>query len=136
MNQFIKVFPAILLAFNGVVYVAIGIIFSLDAERWFGNVGVTLADPVGFTELRAVYGGLMLAMGIFFLLSIRVRNWLVPGTAFLLISYFGLVLARSQGIFLLGQSTPVIMQIYLIEWVCLILSAIALRMVLRTANQI
>lgn len=134
MTLLLKNFPAVFLIFNGVVYAAIGALFCMNAERWFGNVSVVLADPAGYTELRAVYGGLMLAMGIFLLLCARLASWRVPGTAFLLISYTGLVLARSQGIFVLGQSTPVIMQIYLVEWICLLLSAVALRTLLTASR--
>lgn len=130
MNQFIRFLPQTLLLVNGVIYFAIGVVFCLDAERWFGNIGVTLVDPVGYTELRAVYGGMMLALGIFLVLCARIRDWVIPGTAFLLISYLGLVLARSQGMFLLGQSSPMIVQLYVIEWVSLVLSALAMRIAL------
>ena len=56
MNVLARLFPPVLLALNGLIYLGIGWLFISDVAGWFDVVGVNLRSDMGYTELRAVYG--------------------------------------------------------------------------------
>lgn len=125
MNALIRLFPAGLLILNGLIYLAIGWLFITDVVAWFAGVGVSLRSALGYTELRSVYGGFMLAFGAFLLICGVRKSYVAPGVLLLVLSYAGLVAARSWGVLVDQQYNPLILQIYISEWLALVLSIAA-----------
>ena len=69
MIVLVRFFPASLLALNGLIYGLLSVMFVLEPLRWFANLNIELQDPVGYTELRTTYIGLMASLALFSLLA-------------------------------------------------------------------
>ena len=65
MRLIIRHFPSVFLLLNGLIYLFLAYLFLTDAAGWFIRLGVSPSEEVGLTELRAMYLGLMFAIGIF-----------------------------------------------------------------------
>ncbi len=127
MSSIARLFPLILLAVNGVLYLYVAWLFISDPVDWFAALDVRLSrGSVGYTELQSVYAGLMAAMGLFFVLCAWRPTWREPGLVFMLLSYAGLVLMRSNGILIEQSYNTLILQIYIAEWLALLLAIVAL----------
>lgn len=133
MNVISRLFPPILLALNGLIYLWVGWLFLTETVAWFAAVGVSLRSSLGYTELRSVYGGFMAAFGVFLLVCAARKNHAASGILMLVLSYAGLVAARSWGVLIEQQYNMLILQIYIGEWFALVLS-IAAWFVLRRSH--
>lgn len=60
-----KRYPEVVLWGCALVFVVTGIVFTLVPRAMFADVGLDVADGSPITELRAVYGGVHLAIGVF-----------------------------------------------------------------------
>jgi len=116
--------PALLLV-NAFLYAWVALLFLLDSQTWFAAIGVEQATAAAYTELKTVYVGLMGAMAGFFAFCALRRDHLRPGVLFLLISYVGLVAGRSWGILVDGAYNSLVLQLYVVEWLALLLAALA-----------
>jgi hypothetical protein len=125
MNALARLFPPALLALNGLIYLGVGWLFISDVAGWFETVGVSLRSDTGYTELRSVYGGFMLAFGAFLLVCALRRPYASAGVLLLVFTYAGLVAARSWGVLVEQAYNATILQIYISEWLALVLSIAA-----------
>lgn len=121
-----KTFPAALLYLNGLLYLGVAWLFASDADTWLRNLGISTRSAVGMTELRALYVGFMAAFGLFLLLCGRKQEWRFQGVLLMVLSYAGLVIARSWGILVEEDYNDLIFQIYITEWLALVLSLLAI----------
>ncbi|MGM0632328.1 MAG: hypothetical protein ACQETO_04050 [Pseudomonadota bacterium] len=124
-------FPAALLAINAVLYAVVAWLFISAPLEWFRALEISWRASAGFTELRTAYVGLMGALALFFALCAWLRDWRTPGLAMMAISYVTLVLARSWGILVEQAYNTLVLQIYVAEWLGLVLSLLALFVVRR-----
>ena len=85
VHLIIRHFPNVFLLLNGLIYLFLAYLFLTDATGWFIRLGVSPSQEVGLTELRAMYLGLMFAIGIFVIISSRIQAFQLPGILFLLI---------------------------------------------------
>ncbi len=97
-----RALPAFYLGINGLLYCVLAALFVLEPIVWFGRLGITLVAPLGYTELKTMYIGLMGAMGVYFLLAASQQSLRVGALLFAAISYSLLALVRSYGIFIDG----------------------------------
>lgn len=126
MTTLVRMFPAALLYLNGIIYLWVGWLFISDPQTWLEALGVSLRSDLGITDLRAVYGGFLTGFGIFLLLCGWKSDWAGPGIWLLALSYLGLVAARSWGILVVGDYNDLVLQVYIAEWVSLVLSLLAM----------
>jgi hypothetical protein len=64
-------YPALVLWICALVFLGIGLVFTVMPQEMFAPLGLTVPDGAPLTELRAVYGGLELAVGLFLVLCAR-----------------------------------------------------------------
>jgi len=121
-----RYFPTALLVLNGLLYCYVAWLFIADPVAWFNALEVNLRSTVGYTELQAVYAGLLGALGLFFLLCAWQRQHQGAGVLLLVISYAGLVAVRSYGILVEQAYNTLILQIYIAEWLALLLALVAM----------
>lgn len=69
----------IVLGVGGVVMTGVGVTFTIAPELLERGAGLSFGGPAGTTEIRAVYGGIELAIGVFLLLCAAVPSWRAPG---------------------------------------------------------
>ena len=126
MRLIIRYFPNVFLLFNGLIYLFLAYLFLTDASSWFIRLGISPSQEVGFTELRAMYLGLMFAIGVFVIISSRLETFQLPGLLFLLISYALLGLVRGYGMFVEGMSNQLMLNLFMAELSSAILAILAL----------
>jgi hypothetical protein len=103
------------LALSGAMHLYFGAVFAIDPLPWMQSLSLTATAPAGVAELRAFYGGLMLAMGSLFVWSAWQRAWLVSGLVWMTATYFGAAAVRAVSLARDGVSDPMLLQILTIE---------------------
>jgi hypothetical protein len=103
------------LMIGGVALLAVGWSGITGPEELRGAVGVAIQRPDGFSEARATYGGMHLAVGGFlvagaFTPALR-RTALVVATAF----FGGLVGGRAVSLAVDGTPGPFVLRLFLVE---------------------
>ena len=126
MKALFKYFPQIYLIANSIIYGILVFLFIVDSNTWFANLGILPRNPVGLTELKTMYIGLMAAIGIFSILTALFSALRSAGLIFALITYSMLAGVRSYGIFIDGFSSDLMMQLLLVEIISALLALIAL----------
>jgi hypothetical protein len=101
-----KTFPTLLLTLAGAGFLGFGLWLIVDPAGGLATVGIAAQNPAGLIELRALYGGLELGLGIFLLLSAARPDWRRPGLWAVLLGNGGIGLTRLAGIALSGVFTP------------------------------
>ena len=69
----------ITLVLSGLAFALAGLAFLAAPAAMTGNVGVELTSVTADNDIRAVYGGLEIGLGIFFLVCLRRPEWFRPG---------------------------------------------------------
>ena len=126
MRSVIRNFPNVFLFLNGIIYLFLAYLFLTDATSWYSRLGILPTQDVGYTELRAMYLGLMFAIGICMIMSSQLQSFQLPGVLFLLISYALLGLVRGYGIFVEGASNQLMINLFMAEVLSTILAVFAL----------
>lgn len=125
MNSIMRVLPTAFLYLNGAIYAYVAWLFLSEPQVWFDALGVSLRSGVGLTELRSTYGGLFGGLAVFLLLCAWKKDWVEPGIVLLVVSYAGLVAVRSWGILIDDAYNNFLLQIYIAEWLALVLALLA-----------
>ena len=60
----------LILLLNGAMHLYFGLVFMFTPEDMMAQLSIAATSPDGMTEMRTFYGGLMFAMGCFFVLGI------------------------------------------------------------------
>ena len=115
MIVLVRFFPASLLALNGLIYGLLSVMFVLEPLRWFANLNIKLQDPVGYTELRTTYIGLMASLALFSLLAAFHQSYRWPGLLLMAVSDAAVAMTRLWGIVVEGSSTAFYEQLLVVE---------------------
>ncbi|MGD9688315.1 MAG: DUF4345 family protein [Phycisphaerales bacterium] len=90
------------LLFNAVMYVVFAIVCAIWPEKTANFVGFAFKSGSGRSEYVAVYGGLEMAMGLFFLVAGVSEKWQHAGLLFAVLLYACLVLFRAPTLVLVS----------------------------------
>jgi hypothetical protein len=109
-------YPSVVLWICGLVFLGTGIVFSVIPNDMFATLGLTVPAGAPLTELRAVYGGLQVAIAVFLLFCAR-RGGLALELGLLLsfLSFSGLAAYRGIGMGVDGPQVPVMSALLLAE---------------------
>lgn len=121
-----KILNTAVLAIAGLGFVGFGIAFLFWPGALLTGIGLQAVSAQANVEIRAMYGGLELGLGVFLLCCIaasrqRIGLWLT------LASYGGLGLARLASMLFLGASSPFLIFALIWEGVMAGLAFIALQ---------
>jgi len=64
-------YPSVVLSICALVFLGTGVLFTVIPQDLFAPLGLTVPDGAPLTELRAVYGGLEVAIAVFLLFCAR-----------------------------------------------------------------
>ena len=97
------------LAFNALIWIPWGAICLLKPEAWSGQVipGMEvfdLSDAVARTEVRAMYGGLQMAIGMLALIAVFKPQHRDTTLLFYVLALSGLALSRLAGLVIEGSA--------------------------------
>lgn len=90
------------LAITGVLFVVLGLAFLADPGRMAEIVGIEADRGRASIEVRAMYGGFELALGIFFLVATSRTRWFRAALAAQALGFAGLAAGRFVGMTLDG----------------------------------
>jgi hypothetical protein len=90
------------LAFNAVLYAALGAWCALAPESTSAFLGLTLVGPAGRSEYLAVYGGLQLGFAAFFGLAVAAPRHRASALGFAALVYGGIVVLRTTAVVRFG----------------------------------
>ena len=88
------------LLLQGIAFFGLGVWFLIEPTTMASAIGLVPESPAGLAELRAVYGGLEIALGIFLVVTGFRANWSGIGLWLLLSCYGGITAGRVAGILL------------------------------------
>lgn len=114
-----------LLVATGAIYLALGAVFVVKPVEWAQKIGFTL-DADGVIEIRAVYGGLELGLGVFFLVAGLRREWVGVGLWGLFLTFAGIALCRTLGLALAESAGSMPWRLFAVEVTGTVLSGAAL----------
>lgn len=115
--------PAFFLTINGIGYLVLGLACAILPEETARLVGLALIGPKGLAEYVAVYGGLEIGMGAFFLLCRR-QGMTRPGLLFALCLYAGLVGLRTAAMIANGPTSDLGWALFSLECLFLVVSIV------------
>lgn len=107
----------IYLGIVGALYVYLGGLCSIKMEETAEKVGFILISGKGQSEFMTVYGGLEIAMGIFFLLPLFFKEHTKSALLFAVILHLGLVVFRSIAFMKFSDIAPFTYQLAIGEWI-------------------
>lgn len=116
----------IVITIAGLGFVAFGILFLCWPDMLMPNVGIQAADAQAQVEIRAMYGGLELGLGILLLNCFGLDRQRF-GLQLSLASYGGLALARLASMIFIGVATPFLWVALVWEGLIAMLAILALR---------
>jgi Domain of unknown function (DUF4345) len=108
------------LGVNGIAYLVLGAWCAIDPHRTSEMIGFQLDGAKGLAEYFAVYGGLEVGMGTFFLASLLRRDLRSAAIFFGVCLYGGIVLFRGISLALNGPTSGVGWMLYALEISCLV----------------
>ncbi len=92
--KFAKAFIAI----TGLMFALYGAYLIVDPKQLVEIANFSIPENTALTELRAMYGGLQLAMGLFMLTCCRQIRLIGPCLLFMSLAFFCLAATRSLGL--------------------------------------
>lgn len=95
------------LAFSGLVFTGFGVAFALWPVEMFAPLGEPLTSPAARTDVRALYGGLQLGVGLWLLHSIFRPAERRAALRLGLMSYASLAVTRFAGLAFDGSMSRV-----------------------------
>lgn len=116
----------IVITIAGLGFLAFGILFLCWPDMLMPGVGIQAAAPQAQVEIRAMYGGLELGLGLLLLNCFAVERRRL-GLLLSLASYGGLGLARLSAMLILGTSSPFLWFALAWEGTIAVLALLALR---------
>ena len=124
-------FARVLLLLGAVVFVIVGIGFLIFPAEWAAVTEISLPTAMARTDLRATYGGLDLAVGVFLWICARRDEWIRPGLVVLALTAAGFGGGRLVGIVAESSAAPLMLVFLAIEAVIVIVTLATLRRMAR-----
>jgi hypothetical protein len=112
---------------NAVVFVAFGLAFLAAPEALAATLGIELGSTTALADFRAIYGGLTLACGVLFFLSLSRAGWLPPSLFLVAASSAGLLVARIYSTLVSGVPSPIIFVFCALEFGSFLWAALCYR---------
>jgi hypothetical protein len=118
-----------LVGFYGVAFLILGALFLVAPGALTATTQVALPTPVAVQEIRAVYGGFFLGVGLYLLLCALRVSGLRQGLVALVMIMGGLVIGRFFGFAIDGPANTQLYVLTASEVVGLVLALVLLRRV-------
>lgn len=117
----------IVLLISAPIYAGIGVAFLIAPSTMASFVDVMLHSVTADNDIRAVYGGVNIGLGVFFAISATRPAWYQPALFVVILTLGGLAGARFLSWAVAGMPSAIGFALHASEVLGLMLSAIALR---------
>ena len=108
-------FARVVVALTGLVTLGFGAAFLLAPAAMMEKVEISLRATSVLTEIRAIYGGLQIGLGVFLLLCASIRTLVAPGCIAGCLVMSGTALARMGGMVVDGDVQRIIVLLFAAE---------------------
>lgn len=125
--------PKVAVWINAVVFLGLGVWLMVDPVGGLSGVEVTVRNAAGATELRAMYGGLELGLGVFGVLAARRPAWTEPALWAFTLAVGGLGAVRGLSSLLTDGHSPMLWKLFATEAVGTAMNVAALRQATRAS---
>jgi hypothetical protein len=98
--------PRVVLMLSGAILLAIGVAFLLAPVAMMQSVEIAIASPLARGDVRAVYGGMEVALGALLLLAGQRSDRVRPGLFAAGVLFTGMASGRLLGVLLDGAPPP------------------------------
>lgn len=115
----------ITLILNAVLFGVFGLLLLVAPEK-LSLAMIALSHPTALTEVRAFYGGVELAIAVFFVLAFRNINLQQAAIILSVLIYAGLTVGRVYGLFADGREGLYVPICMMVEVSLLVISCLAL----------
>lgn len=122
-------FPRAVLVLTGIAFLGFGLVFMLNPVGTIERVGIRVDLPQSIIEIRAMYGGLELGLGTFFLVASARERWIRAGLGAAMLSLGGLAIGRAVGMLAAGEADSLMLLLMVLETTGAILALVAFRAV-------
>ena len=112
---------------NALVFVDFGAAFIVKPQGLARLLDIELGSPSALADLRAVYGGLSLAVGIALFIGLRRAASLAPSLVLVIATSAGLAFGRVYSMLASGMPSPVVLGFLATEVASLLWAALAYR---------
>jgi hypothetical protein len=112
---------------NALVFVDFGAAFLAKPQALAQLLDIELGSASALADMRAMYGGLPLALGILFFSALRRAAWLAPGLLLVIATSAGLALGRLYSMPASGLPAPAIFVLLASEVASLVWGLLAFR---------
>jgi len=119
--------PRLILALSALAFLAFGLAFLVSPAPMAALVHITVLSPTAHTEIRAMYGGLEIGLGVVLLTLLGRQDHVVVGLRVALFAFAGMALGRLAGLVVDGVWQPVMWLLLAIEVAAAALVVWALR---------
>jgi hypothetical protein len=99
-------YPRAVLTLSGIIVLAIGVAFLLAPTAMMQSVDIAIATPLARGDVRAIYGGMEIAVGALLLLASRRDDRVRPGLFAAAVLFTGMAAGRLLGVLLDGTPPP------------------------------
>lgn len=121
--------PRLILALSALAFLGFGVVFLVSPAPMAAFVDLAVLTPTAHTEIRAMYGGLEIGLGVVLLTLLGRQDHVVVGLRVALFAFAGMALGRLAGLVVDGVWQPVMWLLTAIEVIAAALVAWALRSV-------
>lgn len=105
----------IILGLIALIYLIFGVMFFIDPGKYASGLGFRNLDSEGLIEIRAVYGGIQVTMGLV-MAVLLFRGQLVPCAASATISFAAFGGARLIAVLMAGALPGLHLHLLILEW--------------------
>jgi len=105
------------LVLSGLAFLGFGVAFLVNPDPLAQAMKIRLVDPRAYAELRAMYGGLEVGLGLFFIVSAGRTRWMRAALGAQVLTFLGLAGGRLVGILMMPRSDSLMLLFLGIELV-------------------
>lgn len=120
-------FPRVVLWLSGAGFLAFGLLFLVDPAGTIDTVGIRLDSAVSVIEIRAMYGGLEIGLGVFFFVAAFRERWVRAGLGAQILTMGGLAAGRGIGMLAAGQADRLMVLYLAVEIGAAVIGVLAFR---------
>lgn len=99
--------PRLILALSGLAFLGFGVAFLVSPVAMAALVDLAAVTPTATTEVRAMYGGLEIGLGVALLTLVGRRDHVATGLRVALCAFAGMAAGRLSGLVLDGFWQPI-----------------------------
>jgi len=119
----VSILTTLYLALNGLLYTGLGVAYLVSPHKMASKTDFVLSSGTAEVELRAIYGGLEIALGLFMIFCAFRPSWLVFGLVLTVVIYAGFAGGRIMGIILADSFGGITWKLLLFEVAAVLLGS-------------